>query len=348
MSLDPHDPLRHVQRMRLSVALPVIVLAVLTIWGITKLVRSGATNIDEPGRTDRNLVAPERPGPRIPGTEDQEAATNRLKPVAKVAAVVSARAESPVAPSVPVAPQTSLQPEPVLVVDAGAGAGSTFSPDSGLAFPGTIRGIVTLVGVPPAERVIAMDATCGRLHPAPVTTRLFAVGPQRQLADVLVYIKAGLEIFTFEVPAEAVLIDQVGCFYEPYVGSVMVNQKIKFRNSDPLLHNVHATPTNNAEFNFAQPVRGQVNEKSFSRPEFFTRIKCDVHPWMFTYVNVMPHPYFAVSGANGAYQLPGNLPPGTYTIAAIHRRTGEVTRTITVEQDKALIVNFELSVPLDP
>ena len=343
MSLDPHDPLRHVQRMRLSVALPVIVLAVLVIWGMNRLLRSGAINIDEPGLANRHRVVPARPGPGVP--EDPAAATNRVKPVAKIATVVSARAEQPISLPVPVAPQASVQPEPVPIPDAGGGTRASFASDSGVAFPGSIRGIVTLVGVPPAERVIAMDATCGRLHPGSVMTRLFVVGPQGQLADVLVYLKAGLEKLTFAVPAQPALIDQVSCLYEPYVGAFMVNQKVSIRNSDRLLHNVHATPTNNAEFNFAQPLQGQVNEKSFSRPEFFTRIKCDVHPWMFTYVNVMPHPYFAVSGANGAYQLPGNLPPGTYTIAALHRRAGAVTRTIAVEQDKALIVNFELSVP---
>ena len=332
--------------MRLSVAIPVIVLGVLVIWGVNKLLRSGATNIDEPGLAERNVVAPERPGPRVVATADEGTATNRAKSLAKTATVVSARAERPVAPPAPPIAQTPVTPDLVPLPAAVAGAAADYSPDSGVAFPGSIRGVVTLVGAPPAERVIAMDANCGRLHPGPVMTRLFVVGPQGQLADVLVYIKAGLEKLTFAVPAQPALIDQVGCLYEPYVGAFRVNQKVSFRNSDRLLHNVHATPTNNAEFNFAQPLQGQVNEKSFSKPEFFTRIKCDVHPWMFTYVNVLPHPYFALSGANGAYQLPGNLPPGTYTIAALHRRAGAVTRTITVEQDKALIVNFELSVPV--
>ena len=346
MSLDPHDPLRHAQRLRLSVAIPVIVLAGLMIWGVNILLRGGATNIEEPEVAGRQVVLPERPGPRLTTTTNDETATNRARPIAKTATVISARAERPVAVA-NVEPPTPAKPDLIPVRDD-SGATVSFSPDSGLAFPGSIRGVVTLVGIPPAERVIAMDAFCGRLHAAPVMTRLFAVGPQRQLADVLVYIKTGLERFAYAIPAELVMIDQAGCFYEPYVLGVMVNQKVGFRNSDATLHNVHATPTNNLEFNFAQPRQGQVNEKSFANLEFFTRIKCDVHPWMFTYVNVMPHPYFAVSDPNGAYQLPGNLPPGTYTIAALHRRAGEVTRTITVEPDKAVIVNFELSVPAGP
>ena len=289
---------------------------------------------------------PERPGPGIPTTADDVKATHRAKSIAKNAVVISARAERAVT-LVTAEPPTAAKPDPVPVRDE-AGGVANFAVDSGLAFPGSIRGVITLVGVPPAERVIAMDAICGRLHAAPVMTRLYAVGPQRQLADALVYIKAGLEGFTCAVSTEAPIIDQVGCFYEPYVLGVMANQKVRLRNSVPILHNVHATPTNNLEFNFAQPRQGQINEKSFPNPEFFLRIKCDVHPWMFTYVNVMAHPYFAVSGANGAYQLPGNLPPGTYTIAALHRRAGEVTRTITVDQEKAVIVNFELLVPTGP
>src|SRR2546426_3054134 len=89
------------------------------------------------------------------------------------------------------------------------------------------------------------------------TPRHYVVSKDGGLANVLVYIKSGLEGKKFPTPAEGPVLDQVGCLYEPYVMGVMVNQKFKIKNSDATLHNVHATPKINTEFNFAQPTKEQ-------------------------------------------------------------------------------------------
>src|SRR5439155_22597130 len=96
-----------------------------------------------------------------------------------------------------------------------------------------------------------------------------------------------------------------------------VNQKFKIRNSDPTMHNVHALPRQGktAEFNFAQPTKGQVNEKSFPSQEVMVQMKCEVHPWMFAYLGVLQHPFCAVTDNGGTFKVCG-VPNGTYTIAA--------------------------------
>ena len=202
-----------------------------------------------------------------------------------------------------------------------------------------ITGKVVLKGTPPAEVPIDMsasqDKTCGPAHPEPVTTRHYLVNKDGGLANVFVYLKSGVTQKDFPAPAEAPVLDQVGCLYEPYVMGVMVNQKFKIRNSDPTMHNVHALPRQgkNAEFNFAQPTKGQVNEKSFPSPEVLVQIKCDVHPWMFAYVE---HPFFAVTGKDGTFKISG-VPNGKYTIEAYHAKTHRgsqgVTQEITVSGD---------------
>jgi len=101
---------------------------------------------------------------------------------------------------------------------------------------------------------------------------------------------------------------------------VVVNQKLRIRNSDATLHNVHATPKVNREFNFAQAVKGRVDEKSFDQPEILVRMKCDVHPWMFSYVGVVEHPYFAVTDKDGNFKISG-VPDGQYTVVAYHLKT---------------------------
>jgi len=211
-----------------------------------------------------------------------------------------------------------------------------------------ITGKVVLKGTPPPEikiEPLMADPNCGKLHTGPVTTRHYLVGQDGGLANVFVYIKSGLEGKTFPAPAEAPVIDQIGCLYEPYVSGVMVNQKFKIKNTDGFLHNVHATPKLNKEFNFAQPVKDQVNEKSFDTAEVMVRFKCDVHPWMFAYVGVVGHPFYAVTGKDGSFKISG-LPNGKYTIEAYHHKTHGanpgVTKEITVSGDAQVDFTIEL------
>ncbi len=207
-----------------------------------------------------------------------------------------------------------------------------------------VTGKVVLKGDPPPPRVLQMDATCGKLHAGPVTTRDYEVGEGGGLANVFVSIKGGLEGLQVEPPAATPLLDQEGCIYKPYVLGVITNQKFTVRNSDAVLHNVHAMPKKNKPFNFAQPIKGQETTRTFTEPEVFIRLMCNVHPWMDAYVAVIEHPFFAITDENGAFQLPDGLPPGTYTIEAIHPKAGAVSQEIKAEAGKPLAVDFELEV----
>jgi len=217
-----------------------------------------------------------------------------------------------------------------------------------LADGAEINGYVWLTGTPPPETQIALDATCGRLHSHPITTRHYVRSDDGRLANVLVYIKATLQERRFPVPTNAVALDNVGCLFEPYVLGVRTEQKIQFRNSDPLMHNVNATTGVNREFNFALARKDRSVEKTFRLPEVFVRIKCDVHPWMFAYIGVVMHPFFAVTDSQGVYRLPLRVPPGYYTIAAVHPKAGEVSQDVEVSEGGKLRLDFTLTVPAGP
>ena len=163
------------------------------------------------------------------------------------------------------------------------------------------------------------------------------MGDGGALANVFVYIKEGAK--ASEATGEGPVLDQVGCQYQPYVLGVQTGQKIKIRNSDATLHNVHATPKLNKEFNFAQVTKGQINERAFEKSEVMVRMKCDVHPWMFAYVGVVDHPYFAVTGADGSFKLSG-VPAGKYTVEAFHMKAGSATKEITVGADGNVTADF--------
>lgn len=222
------------------------------------------------------------------------------------------------------------------------------STSGSLANGAEIAGYVWLSGTPPPETPISLDATCGRLHASPITTRHYVRTDDGRLANVLVYIKATLQERRFPVPTNAVVLDNVGCLFEPYILGVRTDQKIQFRNSDPLMHNVHAMTGVNRDFNFALVRKDQSVEKTFRLPEVFVRIKCDVHPWMFAYVGVVMHPFFAVTDHEGIYRLPLRVPPGYYTIAAVHPKAGEVSEEVTVQEGERLRLDFTLTVPSGP
>lgn len=204
-----------------------------------------------------------------------------------------------------------------------------------------LTGKITLKGEAPAPREIAAasaDPNCGKLRTSPLVVRTWMVGADKGLGNVVVYIKGGLEGKTFTAPTEPVLVDQVGCAYEPYVVAAMAGQPLQIRNSDPVLHNVNAQPkpgAGNTGFNFAQATAGQVNTKSFAKAELGIKFACNVHPWMLAYVSILDNPFFAVSDKDGNFKISGDLPDGKYTLAAFHKKGGEVTQEIEVKGGKA-------------
>ena len=190
----------------------------------------------------------------------------------------------------------------------------------------SVSGTVTLDGAAPKAQKIDMsqDAACKGSNTAETI-----VVDGGKLANVFVYVKEGLGDRAFDVPKNAVIIDQKGCQYHPHVLGVMTGQNIEIRNDDETTHNIHPTPKDNREWNESQPPKAAALEKSFAREEVMLPVKCNQHPWMKMYLNVVKTPFFAVTGADGKYEIKG-LPPGDYTLAFVQEKLGEQTQKITL------------------
>ncbi len=211
-------------------------------------------------------------------------------------------------------------------------------------FGGDITGKITLKGTQPKEKKLPLDVLCSKARAATgatgiATTRFYVTDENGGLGEVFVSLKSVPG--DYEVPATPAVMDQVGCEYTPYILGVQVGQKIVVKNSDNVLHNVHPTPRvkGNPESNRAQLPKGKDLDFVYNNAEKFLRFKCDVHPWMFAYVNVVDHPYFAVSATDGTYTIK-NVPAGDYEIQAIHRKAHApkyvgLTQKITVGADGA-------------
>ena len=203
----------------------------------------------------------------------------------------------------------------------------------------TVTGTVKFEGTAPAAVKIDMsqDPACKGAN-----TSEAVVASGGHLANVFVYVKEGLGGRTFDIPKEAATLDQSGCRYHPHVLGVMAGQTVKIVNSDPTTHNIHPTPKDNREWNESQAPKTAPLEKNFAREEILLPVKCNQHPWMKMYVNVVKSPFYAVTGADGKFEIKG-LPPGDYTLAFVHEKYPEQDQKVTLaaKDNKTVDVTFK-------
>jgi plastocyanin len=206
-----------------------------------------------------------------------------------------------------------------------------------------IQGKVSFAGKPAAPRKINMDedTECLRLNPGGLHDESLLVNRDGTLRNVLVYVKSGLEGKSFESPSEPVVLNQQGCRFDPRVFGIQTGQPFQATNSDPITHNVHPLAKVNREWNQSQAPGDPPLQRRFAKPEII-RIKCNIHFWMRSWVAVMDHPYFAVTGSDGSFEIP-NLPPGDYVIEAWHETAGTEERKIHLEPSGKSELTFKLS-----
>lgn len=211
-----------------------------------------------------------------------------------------------------------------------------------LSFAGISRadigGSVKLAGDAPEAGELDMSAVkeCAEQHADPVMDPSVMVGEGGSLANVIVSIKTDDPTsLGGEASSDPVEIDQEGCMYHPHVLSMTSGQELVVKNSDPFLHNVHSLATINPAFNFGQPNKdpGKKVPDAPKAAEVF-RVKCDVHPWMSAYIGVFEHPFHAVTGDDGKFEIKGTVPDGDYTLVAWHEKFGEQEQAVTIKDGK--------------
>ena len=224
--------------------------------------------------------------------------------------------------------------------DTGISVRQTYSADKGTA---AVSGTIKFEGKA-RRRPIDMGSekycvNCYSEDGTPPKSESVIVGDNGELANVFVTVTKGLKNWKFKKGSGEVLIDQIKCMYVPHVTAVQVGQTLKVKNSDGVMHNIHATDKNGTDwFNQGQPNKGDVFTREVTDAGIYT-MKCDVHGWMSSYICVVKNPFYDVTGTDGAFSL-DKLPAGTYTIEAWHEKYGTQTQEVTVGDGETKSISF--------
>ncbi|MBC8413012.1 MAG: hypothetical protein ISR96_06845 [Nitrospira sp.] len=192
---------------------------------------------------------------------------------------------------------------------------------------------------PPAETltITSEKEFCGDTLPA----KKFSINAANEIKNAVVFladIKEGKA-----VPEQDVIIDNVGCAFEPriHVGFSAHKNKAVNTNSDPVFHNVHAYIRGRTVYNLGIPETG-FQAKRKLRPGLMS-IKCNAHPWMLAYSYNFPHPYASLTDDSGSFSLT-NIPAGEYELKAWHEGFGEISLgKVTIAGGDTVEKNAEFS-----
>ena len=226
--------------------------------------------------------------------------------------------------------------------DGGSGEGGEGAAASAAPLGNSsITGVISFAGSVPTNPTIDMaeEPDCAAKHSDGPTDPIVVVADGK-LAHVFIRVVGGLPDGPYPEPSEAATINQDGCLYSPRVLGVMVGQTLEITNSDPTLHNIHASPTANDEFNMGQPIQGMRFERTFDSPEIMVPFRCDVHSWMNANVLAVDNPYAVLTGSDGSFILT-EVPAGTYTVEIWHSELGIQTMEVTVEAGDTATINAE-------
>jgi plastocyanin len=204
-----------------------------------------------------------------------------------------------------------------------------------------ITGTVSFKGTAPKPRKtdVSADPYCVTANPDGLMVSPIQVSANGALKGAIAYVKSGIS-GTYTPPSTPATLDQHNCWYVPTIVALQAGQPLEIKNSDGTTHNVRATSTASNTFNISE-APNETKTKTLEKVESGIPVTCDVHPWMKGHIFVFSHPFFAVTGEDGKFTIPG-LPAGDYEVEVWHPELSASTQTITVADGQTAEASFTL------
>ncbi|MFQ5747967.1 MAG: beta-sandwich domain-containing protein [Planctomycetota bacterium] len=204
------------------------------------------------------------------------------------------------------------------------------------ALPGPVAGRVVFEGERPGMKPLAISAEKAEGcvadgGPVDAADRSLLIGKEGGVRYVVATLEGDGE--KLAVPGKPIELDQIQCHYEPHVILVPAGAKVAFKNSDSLSHNVHTYGFKNKGFN-KLIAGGESVEQVLAKTESI-KVKCDIHPWMSSWIFVTSHVHTAVTGPDGSFHFDG-VKPGEYTLKLWHEKLSKGTYKVTIKEDGSM------------
>lgn len=208
---------------------------------------------------------------------------------------------------------------------------------------GTVSGRVVFKGKlsPASDIEHPRDPYCEQKHPK--EGKVTRVGKDNGLLDVIVRLPPGAAKGDPALAPKAVL-HQTGCMYVPRMFGVLSGGEIELVNDDRTMHNIHGYVKNTVGdddtiLNAGQAMGAPPITKRAPITPGIVRIKCDVHPWMVSWMVITDHPFFDATNEEGRFTLK-KVPVGSYELEAIHPLHGKKTVNVKVTADAIATADF--------
>ena len=183
---------------------------------------------------------------------------------------------------------------------------------------GIIRGNVKWSGPEPHGLDVQVNKDpeiCDPESHKTINLERLVISPEGGLANTVVFLKNIPSGKPLELPQARRSLDQKHCRYEPHILLVPQSAMLAMKSSDHVLHTVHMEGA--ANFNVAFPFTDREITRQMDTPGIVT-LQCNGgHVWMNAELLVVPHPYYAVTDADGNFELT-DVPPGQYQVVAWH------------------------------
>lgn len=163
-----------------------------------------------------------------------------------------------------------------------------------------------------------------------VDEQLVVNADNKGVANIVVYMyrKKGADMppihESYAETAEAkVTMDNKGCRFEPRVAAMRTTQTLVLGNKDPVGHNTKVDSIGNPQLNPIIPANSEQEVKRPNVERLPVSVSCSIHPWMKGFLLVKDDPYFAVTDADGKFEIK-NVPAGEWTFQFWHEKSGYV------------------------